>query len=187
MLMAAYGQKLDPWQDDVVSCWLGIDEEGNYTVTSAGLAMPRQNGKNICLEAREFYGMVVEGEKILHTAHQVRTAKKSFRRLAAMFTDKRHPEILDIVKQIRYTNGEESIELDNGGSIEYSARSRQAARGFDGISLLVYDEAQELTDDQVEALMATLSASATGQRQIIYTGTPPYPGCPGPQPRASPR
>ena len=40
-------------------------------------------------------------------------------------------------------------------------------------------EAQELTDDQVEAIMATLSASATGQRQLIYTGTPPYPGCPG--------
>lgn len=179
MLMSAYGNALDPWELDVVSCWLGKDEADNYTVTSAGLALPRQNGKNICLEAREFFGMVVNGEKILHTAHQVRTSKKSFRRLAAMFTDKRHPEIIDIVKQIRYTNGEESIELDNGGSIEYSARSRQAARGFDGISLLVYDEAQELTDDQVEALMATLSASATGTRQIIYTGTPPYPGCPG--------
>lgn len=63
--------------------------------------------------------------------------------------------------------------------IEFSARSRQAARVFDGISLVVYDEAQELTDDQVEAIMATLSASATGTRQIIYTGTPPYPGCPG--------
>lgn len=179
ILMAEYGNRLDPWEEDVVSCWLGKDEAGSYTVTSAGLALPRQNGKNICLEAREFFGMVVNGEKILHTAHQVRTSKKSFRRLAAMFTDKRHPEILDIVKQIRYTNGEESIELDNGGSIEFSARSRQAARGFDGISLLVYDEAQELTDDQVEALMATLSASATGTRQIIYAGTPPYPGCPG--------
>lgn len=179
MLMAAYGSKLDPWQEDVVDCWLGVDEAGIYTVTSAGLAMPRQNGKNICLEAREFLGMVISGEKILHTAHQVKTAKKSFRRLAAMFTDKRHPEIQDIVKQIRYTNGEEAIELDNGGSIEYVARSRQSARGFDGISLLVYDEAQELTDDQVEALMATLSASATGTRQIIYTGTPPYPRCPG--------
>ena len=67
----------------------------------------------------------------------------------------------------------------NGGVIEFSARSRQAARGFDGISLVVYDEAQELTDDQVEAIMATLSASATGTRQLIYTGTPPYPGCPG--------
>ena len=43
----------------------------------------------------------------------------------------------------------------------------------------MYDEAQELTDDQVEAIMATLAASATGTRQIIYTGTPPYPGCPG--------
>lgn len=178
-LMAEYGYKLDEWQKLVLDCWLGRDENGQYNVTSAGLSLPRQNGKNVCLEAREFFGMVVNGEKILHTAHQVRTSKKSFRRLAAMFTDKMHPELTDIVKSIRYTNGEESIELDNGGSIEFSARSRQAARGFDGISLVVYDEAQELTDDQVEAIMATLSASATGTRQIIYTGTPPYPGCPG--------
>ena len=179
LLMAEYGQQLDKWQADILDCWLGRDENGKRNVTSGGVSCPRQNGKNACLEAREFYGMVVDGEKILHTAHQVRTSKKSFRRLAAMFTDKRHPEITDIVKQIRYTNGEEQIELDNGGSIEFSARSRQAARGFDGISLVVYDEAQELTDDQVEAIMATLSASATGTRQILYTGTPPYPGCPG--------
>lgn len=179
LLMQEYGYTLDPWQQDVINCWLGKDQDGSYNVTSAGLALPRQNGKNICLEAREFFGMLIAGEKILHTAHQVRTSKKSFRRLAAMFTDKRHPEVTDAVKTIRYTNGEEQIELENGGSIEFSARSRQAARGFDGISLVVYDEAQELTDDQVEALMATLSASATGTRQIIYTGTPPYPGCPG--------
>lgn len=179
LLMHEYGYALDDWQKDVLDCWLGKDESGLYNVTSAGLALPRQNGKNVCLEAREFFGLVVNGEKILHTAHQVRTSKKSFRRLAAMFTDKKHPEITDIVKVIRYTNGEECIELDNGGVIEFSARSRQAARGFDGISLVVYDEAQELTDDQVEAIMATLSASATGTRQLIYTGTPPYPGCPG--------
>lgn len=179
LLMNEYGCKLDEWQQLVIDCWLGRDENGKYNVTSAGLTLPRQNGKNVCLEAREFYGLVINGERILHTAHQVRTSKKSFRRLAAMFTDKRHPEITDIVKNIRYTNGEECIELDNGGVIEFSARSRQAARGFDGISVVVYDEAQELTDDQVEAIMATLSASATGTRQIIYTGTPPYPNCPG--------
>lgn len=178
-LIAAYGYELEPWQKLILDCWLGKDEEEQYTVTSAGLSVPRQNGKNICLEAREFYGMIVNGEKILHTAHQVKTSKKAFRRLVALFTDKRHPEIMKTVRRIRYTNGEESIELDNGGSIEYSARSRQAARGFDGISLVVYDEAQELTDDQVEALLPTLSASATGTRQIIYTGTPVYPGCPG--------
>lgn len=179
LLMGAYGNSLDEWQQIVVDCWLGRDEADNYNVTSAGLAVPRQNGKNVCIEARELYGLIVNGEKILHTAHQVKTSKKSFRRLAAMFTDKRHPEITDIVKTIRYTNGEECIELDNGGVIEYSARSRQAARGFDGVSLVIFDEAQELTDDQVEAIMATLAASSTGTRQIIYTGTPPYPSCPG--------
>lgn len=178
-LMEAYGLNLDDWQKTVIDCWLGKDKDGHYTMTSGGLALPRQNGKNVCLEAREFFGLIINGEKILHTAHQVRTAKKSFRRLAGMFTDKRHPEVMDTVNNIRYTNGEESIELANGGVIEFSARSRKAARGFDGISLVVYDEAQELTNDQVEAIMSTLSASSTGTRQIIYTGTPPYPNCPG--------
>lgn len=178
-LMEAYNCKLDPWQMLVVDCWLGTDQGGKYTVTSAGLSVPRQNGKNVCLETREFFGLVIKGERILHTAHQVVTGKKSFRRLAAMFTDRRHPEVMALVKRICYTNGEEAIELKNGGIIEFSARSRQRARGFDGISLIIYDEAQELTDDQVEAIMATLAASATGTRQIIYTGTPPYPGCPG--------
>ena len=150
MLMEAYGNRLDAWQKLVLDCWLGKDEDGQYNVTSAGLAVPRQNGKNVCIEGLEFFGLIMNGERILHTAHQVRTSKKSFRRLVAMFTDKHHPEIMEIVKTIRYTNGEEAIELVNGGTIEFLARSRQAARGFDGISRLVFDEAQELTDDQVE-------------------------------------
>lgn len=178
-LMAAYGNQLDPWQELIVNCWLGKNEQGEYTVTSAGITVPRQNGKNVCIEAMECFGMIFNGEKILHTAHQVKTAKKSFRRLERVFTDRRHPEILDTVKHIRYTNGEECIELKNGGSVEFSARSRQAARGFDGISRVIFDEAQELTDEQLEAILATLSASATGTRQIVYAGTVPYPGCPG--------
>ncbi len=179
LLMSAYGVTLDPWQKMIIDCWLGKNEQGEYSAISAGLAVPRQNGKNVCIEAREFFGLVVKHERILHTAHQTITSKKSFRRLEAMFTDKRHPEVCELVKEIRYTNGEEAIELINGGRIEFSTRSRQRARGFDGISLIVYDEAQELTDDQVEAVMATLAASTTGTRQILYTGTPPYPGCPG--------
>lgn len=179
MLMEAYGVTLDEWQRMVIDCWLGTDGAGFYNVTSAGLSVPRQNGKNCIVEARELYGLVVNGERILHTAHQVRTAKKAFRRLANMFTDKRHPEIIKAVKKIRYGIGEESIELKNGGIIEFTARSRQAARGYDGISLVVYDEAQELTDEQAEAIMSVLSASATGTRQLIYIGTPPYIGCTG--------
>lgn len=178
-LMEAYGYKLDPWQRLVLDCWLGTDEDGNYTATTAGLSAPRQNGKNADIEGREVFGLAVKGERILHTAHQTKTSKRSFRRLESIFTDKRHPEMMALVKEIRYTNGEEAIELNNGGRIEFSTRTRQSARGFDGISLVVYDEAQELTDDQIEATMATLAASATGTRQVIYLGTPPYPGCPG--------
>ena len=165
-LMSAYGNHLDPWQELVVECWLGLDDDGNYNVTSAGLALPRQNGKNVCLEARELYGLLINGEKILHTAHQVKTFKKSFRRLSAIFEDKRYPEIMAMVKNIRRTNGEEAIELLNGGCIEYSARSRQAARGFDGISLVVFDEAQELQDDQLEAIMASSTPIAAEKSSI---------------------
>ena len=179
LMMSEYGVPLDPWQQMIIDCWLGKDRNGNYNVATAGLAVPRQNGKNVCLEALEFYCMLINGERFLHTAHQVKTSKKSFRRIAAMFTDKRHPEVMERVRNIRYTNGEECIELDNGGSVEFSARSRQAARGFDKISRVIYDEAQELTDDQVEATVATLSASDTGTRQIILAGTPPYPRCQG--------
>ena len=141
---------------------------------------PRQNGKNADIEAFEFYLLSTDpNTHILHTAHQVKTSKRAFNRLANIFSDKRHPEICAMVKTIRRTNGEEAIILKSGASIEYSARSRSAARGFDAITLVVYDEAQELTDEQVEALMATLSASPTGDRQLIYAGTPPPPGSPG--------
>lgn len=178
-LMAAYGYKLDPWQRDIVDCWLGYDDTRQYTTVSAGIALPRQNGKNVCIEAREFFGLVVNGERIMHTAHQVKTAKQSFHRLIAMFTNDDHPEVEAMVKTIRYTNGEETIELTNGGKIEYSARSRQSIRGYDGLSLIVFDEAQELNDDQLNAVLAILSASTTGIRQFIFAGTPTYPGCPG--------
>lgn len=179
MLMQEYGVKLDEWQQLVLDAWLGTDASGNYTATSCGLSVARQNGKNVCIEARELYGLLINGEKILHTAHQVRTSKRAFRRLAAMFQDRRHPEIMEKVKIIRQGVGEESIELLNGGVIEFTSRSRQTARGIDGVSLCVIDEAQEAQEEQIEAIMSVLSASGTGTRQIIYTGTAPYPGSPG--------
>lgn len=179
MLMQEYGVNLDEWQQLVLDAWLGTDHKGNYTAISAAISCPRQNGKNVIIEAREFYGLVINGEHILHTAHMLKTARASFRRLENMFTDRRHPEITKLVKTIRHGLGEEAIELKNGGIIEFVSRSRQTARGYAGVSLVIYDEAQELTDEQIAAIMSTLSASSTGTRQVIYAGTPPYIGCSG--------
>ncbi len=178
-LMQAYGCTLDEWQELILSAWLSVDKSGEYCVTSGGLSVPRQNGKTEILIALCFYHLVVNGARILFTAHQARSSKKVFRRLSTMFSDKRHPEIVKQVSKIRQAIGEEAIELVNGGIIEFTSRSRQVARGYDGISIVIFDEAQELTDDQLEALMATLSASTTGNRQMLYCGTPPYPGCVG--------
>ena len=178
-LIASMGMDLFPWERSVLGDWCMRDESDRPAYVTCGLSVPRQNGKNAILEAFEVYHLAVCAAHILHTAHRVKTAKKSFQRLVRYFTDKRHPELSGLVENIRYTNGEEAIYLRNGGSIEFSARSRAGTRGFDDIQIVVFDEAQDLTDDQLNAIMYTLAASSTGDRQMVFTGTPPDPSSPG--------
>jgi len=173
------GLSLFPWQRDVLWDLCARDGADRPSYVTAGLSVPRQNGKNAILEAYELYLLTACAAHILHTAHRVKTAKKSFTRLVRYFTDKRHPDVLALVANIRYTNGEEAIYLTNGGSIEFSARSRAGNRGFDDIQLVVLDEAQDLTDEQLNAIMFTLAASSTGDRQMVLTGTPPDESAPG--------
>lgn len=173
------GVELFPWQRLVLDCWCSRDARDRPSHVTCGLSVPRQNGKNAALEAYELYMLAVCAAHVLHTAHRVKTAKKSFQRLVRYFTDRRHPELCALVSNIRYTNGEEAIHLANGGSIEFSARSRAGARGFDDIQIVVFDEAQDLQDDQLNAIMYTLAASSTGDRQMIFTGTPPDASSPG--------
>lgn len=170
-LSKSYGLPPDPWQQDILDSWLGRDDEDRYTASRCGCLVARQNGKNGVLEMRELYGLAILGERILHTAHEVKTARKAFLRLASFFENEReYPELASLVVAIRRTNGQEAITLTNGGSIEFSARSRGAARGFT-VDVVVCDEAQELNEEQLEALMPTMSA--TDNPQLILVGTPP--------------
>lgn len=168
----------DPWQSLVLDYWLARDENDKFAFTSCGLPIPRQNGKNAVLEMREWYGLCIIGEKILHTAHRVDTARKAFLRLVTFFENPEHPEIAELVVSIRRTNGQESILLSNGGMIEFSSRVNGGSRGST-YDVVVFDEAQELTDDQMEAIMSTMAAAPKGNRQMIFTGTPPSPVSPG--------
>lgn len=178
-LAKSYGLDPDPWQRMILNDWLGRIGDDMYAADTCGVSVPRQNGKNGVLEGRELYGISVEGEKILHTAHEVKTARKAFLRLVSFFENEReYPELVELVKDIRKANGQEAIILNNGGSIEFSARSRGAARGFT-VDVVVCDEAQELTDEQLEALLPTSSAGPLGNSQLILLGTPPGPGSAG--------
>lgn len=174
-LIRGYGLCLDQWQRDTLGDWMAADGRGLWVHDRCGASVPRQNGKNAVLEAREVYGMAVIGEKFLHTAHEVKTARKAFKRLLTFFDDpRRYPDLAQRVTDIRRTNGQEAIILANGGSIEFAARSKGSARGFT-VDVVVLDEAQDLDEDSLEALRSTNSAGPQGNPQIIWTGTPPGP------------
>lgn len=179
-LSSAYGLTPDDWQLLVLDDWLTrAGRAGKWSSLTCGLSVPRQNGKNAVIEMRELFGMVELGEKFLHTAHEVKTARKAFLRLASFFeNDRKYPELAELVKDIRRTNGQEAILLQNGGGVEFVARSKGSGRGFT-VDVLVCDEAQELSDDALEALMPTTSAAPLGNPQWIFTGTPPGPSANG--------
>lgn len=178
-LASSYELGPDDWQQLILDDWLAVTS-GRWASLTCGLSVPRQNGKNGVLEMRELFGMVGRGEKFLHTAHQVKTAQKHFRRLKHFFGKKvddpsaRFPELNALVTELRNVNGQEAIYLANGGSVEIVARSQGSGRGFT-VDVIVCDEAQDMSDDDQEALLSTTSSSPSGDPQWIYTGTPPGP------------
>ena len=189
-LAALNGLAPDLWQENILKDWLAVDADGMYTSSICGLSVPRQNGKNALLEMRELYGAWVLGEKILHTAHEVKSHTNAFQRICSYFENPDNEQLFKSVKRIRKANGQERIELNDvldddgnlvaqGGMIAFSARSRSAMRGQDAYDLIVFDEAQELTHEQLNAVVPILAASKSGNTQIILTGTPPEVTCAG--------
>lgn len=190
-LSTGYGLVPDDWQADPVRCILARKKDGRWAASQVKITVPRQNGKNGILEVVELFFMVVLGLKILHTAHEVKTARKAFLRLCSFFENERQfPELAALVSDIRKTNGQEAILLKcracqgdgspkcaashGGASIEFIARSKGSGRGFT-VDVLVCDEDQDLTDDELAALLPTISAAPSGQSMTILTGTPPDP------------
>lgn len=178
-LAEAYGLKPDPWQMRVLSAWMGRDRSGKWLAGRWGITVPRQNGKNGILEMVELFFMAQLGLRILHTAHEVKTARKAFLRIASFFENERkYPELAALVKDIRKTNGQEAIILHNGGSVEFIARSKGSGRGFT-VDVLVCDEAQEYGEDAQAALLPTISSAPSGDPLQILLGTPPAPNMDG--------
>ena len=157
-------RKARPWQASLLKDIMAVTTGGLWKHTKWGLAVPRQNGKNEVIVMRELWGLQ-HGEHIIHTAHRTDTAHKAWERLL----DRVILAGLDIVSQYK-ARGKEHIEVDGGGKIEFRTRTSSGGLG-ESFDLLVYDEAQELQDDQDAALKYTIAASSNPQ--TIYLGTPP--------------
>ena len=187
-IMESHDFALDDWQRALLDDWLAVDEHGKWAAKTCGCSLSRQNGKTYALKARCYFGLVL-GETILYTAHEVKTERKTFEEIAADFdVESGYPDLSAQTEYIRRANGQEEIRLKDwqdeqgnwnaGGRLIFSARSRGAARGFTA-DCCFCDEAQELTDEQLSALLPTISASPRQNPQVIMIGTPPAPNCTG--------
>jgi hypothetical protein len=169
---AYFGDPL-PWQPHLLDAMLARDERDRYVLRSIGISVPRQNGKSWVVRARCFYG-ALNGEKILYTCQHGDTSDQMFQELAQAFEDESNPELHDLLLAVRRTNGQQAIKLRNGGLIRFTTRTDSLARGKT-YDVLIYDEAQELTEKQQAASLPAISAGAKHNPQTIYLGTPPNP------------
>lgn len=168
-LASEAGLGLDPWQQKVLQWGLGVDVKGQWSSFEVGLICPRQNGKGAILEALELFWLFESGEKlILHSAHEFPTAQEHFLRVLALIESSDY--LLRQVKRVRTSHGEEGIELLNGSRLRFKARSKGSGRGFSA-DKVVWDEAFNLPDTAVEAMLPTLSARQNPQ--IWYTSSSP--------------
>ena len=160
------GRTARKWQKFLLSDIMAQTPKGLWKHTKFGLAVPRQNGKNEVVLIRELWGLK-QGEHIIHTAHRTDTAHKAWERLLEA------SEKAGLVTASSYkARGKEHIEVWGGGKVEFRTRTNTGGLG-ESFDLLVYDEAQELTNDQDAALKYTIAASENPQ--IIMIGTPPTP------------
>ena len=163
-LYAKTGRAARRWQTLQLKDLMAVTGKGLWRHTKYGLAVSRQNGKNEVILIRELHGLQ-HGEHIIHTAHRADTAHKAWIRLIDACL-KAGIQILSTYK----ARGKEHIEVEGGGKIEFRTRTSAGGLG-ESFDLLIYDEAQELTEDQDAALKYTIAASANPQ--IIFLGTPP--------------
>lgn len=159
---------------------LARNDDGSFAASTVCISKPRQNGKSFGVRFYSIYEAAIEGKKVLYTAHRGKTMRKMFKFMKAFvlaFEDFR--KILDGGESGVYSAaGTEGIYFDNGGCIEFATRTAGGSRG-ESYDIIVIDEAQELTDDELEALEPTTFASDAGDPQMIFIGTPPGPKCPG--------
>ncbi|MBR0341031.1 MAG: terminase [Oscillospiraceae bacterium] len=153
------------WQELLLYDMLAYNDEGLWIHTKFGYSVPRRNGKNEVVMMREAYGLV-NGERIIHTAHRTKTSHSAWERLCDFLSE----------AGVQYDSwkalGSESIEVTGGGRIDFRTRSSKGGLG-EGFDLLVVDEAQEYTPDEESALKYVVSDSLNPQ--TIYCGTPPTP------------
>ena len=171
----AMGLGFDRWQDDLGKLITAKNAKGTYAADMFAMSIPRQTGKTYLLGALVF-AMCVKTPNLtaIWTAHRTRTAAETFKGMQALA---RREKIAPHVARVSLARGEESVNFTNGSRILFGARERGFGRGFAGVDILLFDEAQILSESAMDDMVPATNASPNPL--ILFAGTPPKPTDPG--------
>lgn len=167
------GAEFDPWQDNAGRLILAKRADGSLAsmVDGVGMSLPRQVGKTHLLSYLVFALCVNQpGLLVIWTAHHMATSTETFLALQG-FADR--AKVRPHVSKVYTGSGDEEIRFHNGSRILFGARERGFGRGIPGVDILIFDEAQILSDKAMSNMLATMNTSQFGLQ--LYIGTPPKP------------
>jgi hypothetical protein len=180
-MFEAYGRRYYDSQKYEMTIFFARDESGNFAAKSIGITKPRQNGKSFAVRDYATWMAAVEGKSVLYSAHHGRTVRKMFKEICDFVES--HEDFREELDYIYKAGGYEGVYFKNGACIEFQTRTNSGGRGGT-YNVVIFDEAQELTNAQQDAILPTVSAAGEidegdGDPQKIYIGTVPGPDCQG--------
>lgn len=154
------GLHLDPWQQHVLDVGLAEGPDKLFEALEVCLVVPRQNGKSAVLAALAIGAVSIYGAQlVLYSAHEFKTAIEIYQLCSRMVQD---GPLKDLWLKDRRSGVETGIEFSDGTRIRFVARNRSSGRGFSA-DLVILDEAFSLHQEQLGALLPTLSARPNPQ------------------------
>lgn len=151
------GRTLMPWQD-LSGRYLTALGPNGWMYREVCIVVARQNGKTELLVPLILMHLR-DGKRVIHTAQNRTLPRQVFMRVMNLLKDS------ELASRPRQANGQERIEMKNGGSYMIVAPQR-GARGLSA-DTLIFDELREFEDfDIIAAASPTLTASP--DPQTIY-------------------
>lgn len=161
----------DGWQHGAGRLVHAKRADGRWACTTVTMSIPRQVGKTFLIGWIILIRCIMEpGTIVLWTAHRAPTADLVYEELAGLA---KNGPVSEHVRRAAAPAGNGVIEFYNGSKIMFGARERGFGRGFKKVSVIVFDEAQILTEAAVGDMVP--ASNRAPNRQVFYIGTPPDP------------
>jgi phage terminase large subunit-like protein len=152
------GEKLLPYQEYVLKDMLTVDSKDMWVRKSSILLISRQNGKTFLARMLILTHLLKWNTDVLIMSSNRSMALETFRQVAKALEN--NAALMAMVKQIRYANGTESIEMLSGARMDVVAATRDGSRGRSISGLLYIDEVREISEEGYRAAMPVTRAHA---------------------------